>query len=232
MDSLDSCYARMRPGLKRATWGTSPRLRNKIAAILGAKMNKKELGTMKGLTVMVALTGLYFFAQPCYAQGNSFCGGFLRSGDRTDLVVCIQYLDREAGIVEQERGYESAGITMSNADLTKSVKDFHTSIHDIEQRAGKMNPYEVPDLKLLTDDLRDRVKDLEKQIDAQGILLDAQSQQIEDFRKQLGAMRAELVTKPRVHVQIKAQHPAAPPKAYQPTHPSQPNNNVKKPTPQ
>ena len=186
---------------------------------------------MRGLTVMVALTGLCFLAQPCYSQGNTFCEGFLISGDRTDLVVCIQHLDREAGIVEQERDYELAGITMSNADLTKSVKDLHVSVHDIEQRAGRMNPYEVPDLKLLTDDLRDRVKDLEKQVDAQGTLLDAQSQQIEDLRKQLDAMRAELVTESRVHVQAKAQHPAAPPKAYQPTHPSQPNNNVKKATP-
>ena len=130
---------------------------------------------MKGLTVIMALIGLYFLAQPCYAQGNSFCEGFLRSGDRTDLVVCIQYLNREAGIVEQERGYELAGITMSSADLTKSVKDLHTSIHEIEQRTTKINPYEVPDLKLQTGDLRDRVKDLEKQGDAQGILLDAQS---------------------------------------------------------
>jgi len=190
---------------------------------------------MKGLTVMVTLTGLCFLAQPCYAQGNTFCEGFLRSGDRTDLVLCIQHLDREAGIVEQERDYELAGIAMSNADLTKSVKDLHASIHDIEQRTGRTNPYEVPDIRLLTDDLRDRVKDLEKQVDAQGTLLVAQSQQIEDLRKQLDAMRAELVTEPRVHVQTKAPHPAAPPKAHQPTvqpaHPSQPNNNVKKATP-
>ena len=178
---------------------------------------------MKGFTAMVALTGLCFLAQPCYAQGNTFCEGFLRSGDRTDLVECIQHLDLEAGIVEQERDYELAGITMSNADHTKSVKDLHTTIHDIEQRAGRVNPYEVPDLKLLTDDLRDRVKDLEKQVDSQGTLLDAQSQRIEDLRKQLDAMR--------VHGQTKAQHPAAPPKAYQSTHPSQPDNNVKKATP-
>jgi hypothetical protein len=44
-------------------------------------------------------------------------------------------------------------------------------------------------------------------------------------------MRAELVTEPRVHFQTKAQHPATPPKANPPTHPSQPNNNVKKATP-
>jgi small-conductance mechanosensitive channel len=186
---------------------------------------------MKGLTVMVALTGLCFLAQPCYAQGNTFCEGFLRSGDRTDLVVCIQHLDREAGIVEQERDYELAGITMSNADLTKSVKDLHASIHDIEQKTTRINPYEVSDTTLLTDDLRDRVKDLEKQIDAQGTLLDAQSQQIEDLRKQVNAMRAELVTKPRVHFQTEAQRPATPPKTHQPIQPSQPNNNVKKATP-
>jgi hypothetical protein len=186
---------------------------------------------MKGLTVIVAVTGLCFLSQPCYSQGNTFCEGFVRSGDRRDLLVCIQYLDREAGIVEQERGSELAGITMSNADLTKSVKDLHVSVHDIEQKAGRMNPYEVPDLKLLTDDLRDRVKDLEKQVGAQGTLLDAQSQQIEELRKQLDAMHADLVTKPRVLVQTKAQHAPAPPKAYQPTHPSQPNNNVKKATP-
>lgn len=185
---------------------------------------------MKGLTVMVALTGLCFLAQPCWAQGDPDCEGFLINGDRTHLVLCINYLDKEAGIVERERGYELTGITMSNEDLTKSVKDLHTSIHDIEQRIGRMNPYEVTDIRLLTDDLRDRVKDLEKQVDAQDTLLDAQSQQIEDLRKQLDAMRAELVTEPRVHVQTKAQHPAAPPKAYQPTQPSHPNNNVKKPT--
>jgi peptidoglycan hydrolase CwlO-like protein len=147
------------------------------------------------ITAMVVLIGLCFLGLPVYAQGNTFCEGFLRSGDRTDLVACIQYLDREAGIVEQERGDEQAGITMSNANLTKSVKDLHTSIHDIEQRAGRMNPYEVPDLKLLTDDLRDRVKDLEKQVDAQGTLLDAQRQQIEDLGKQIGTMRAELAKK-------------------------------------
>lgn len=186
---------------------------------------------MKGLTVMVALTGLCFLAQPCYSQGNTFCEGFLSSGDRTDLVVCIQHLDREAGIVEQERDHELAGITMSNVDLTKSVNDLQTSIHDIEQRTARINPYEASDIRLLTDDLRDRVKDLEKQVDAQGTLLDAQSQQIEDFRKQLDAMRAEFVTESRVHVQTKAQHPATPPKAHQPAHPSQPNNNVKKATP-
>ena len=186
---------------------------------------------MRAFTVMVALTGLCFLAQPCYALGNTFCEGFLRSGDGTDLKLCIQHLDREAGIVEQERSYELAGITMSSADLTKSVKDLHSSIHDIEQRAGKTNPYEVPDLKLLTDDLRDRVKDLEKNVDTQGTLLDAQSQQIEDLRKQVDAMRAELVTKPRVHVQTDAQHPATPPKAHQPTHPSPSNDKVKKATP-
>ncbi len=176
---------------------------------------------MKGLTIMAAMTGLCFLAQPCYSQGNTFCEGFLRSGDGTDLKVCIQHLDREAGIAEQERGYELAGITMSNADLTKSVKDLHTSVHNIEEKTGRMNPYEVPDLKLRTDDLRDRVKDLEKQIDTQGTLLDAQSQQIEDLRKQIDAMR----------VQTKAQHPAASPKAPQPTYPSQPNSKVKKVTP-
>jgi uncharacterized coiled-coil protein SlyX len=186
---------------------------------------------MKGLTVMVALTGLCFIAQPCYAQGNTFCQGFLKSGDRTDLVVCIQHLDRDAGIVEQERNYELAGITMSNADLTKSVKDLHTSIHDIEQKTTKINPYEVSDIRLLTDNLRDRVKDLEKQVDAQGTLLDAQSQQIEDLRKQVEEMHAELVPKPRVHVQTKDQSPATHPKDHQSPHPSQPNNNVKKPTP-
>lgn len=195
------------------------------------KVNMKEAGPMKSLTVMVALAGLCFLAQPCYAQGNPFCEGFLRNGDKTDLVVCIQYLDREAGVVEQARGYELAGIAMSNADLTKSVKDLHASIHDIEQRSGRMNPYEVSDIRLQTGDLRDRVKDLEKQADAQGTLLEAQSQQIEDLRKQLDAMRAELVTEPRVHFQTKAQHPATPPKANPPTHPSQPNNNVKKATP-
>jgi hypothetical protein len=194
-------------------------------------MNKKEVGPMKGLAVMVALSGLCFLAQPCFAQRNTFCEGFLRNGDRTDLVVCIQHLDRDAGIVEQERDYELAGITMSNADLTKSVKDLHTSIHDIEQKTTRINPYEVSDIRLLTDDLRDRVKDLEKQVDARGTLLDAQSQQIEELRKQVDAMRAELVTKPRVHVQTKAQRPATPPKDNQSTHPSQPNNNVKKPTP-
>jgi small-conductance mechanosensitive channel len=184
---------------------------------------------MKGLTVMLALTGLYSLAQPCYSQGNTFCEGFLKSDDRTDLALCINYLNKEAGIVEQARGYELAGITMSNDDLTKSIKDLHTSIHDIEQRMGRMSPNEVPDTRLLTDDLRDRVKDLEKQVDAQGTLLDAQSQQIEDLRKQLDAMRAEPVKEP--HVRTKAQHPATPPKANQPSHPSQQNNDVKKATP-
>jgi hypothetical protein len=56
-----------------------PRIRDKIAAILGAKMNKKEIGIMRGLTVIMALIGPYFLAQPCYAQGNSFCEGFLRA---------------------------------------------------------------------------------------------------------------------------------------------------------
>ncbi len=186
---------------------------------------------MKGLTVMVVLTGLCFLAQPCYAQSNTFCEGFLRSGDRTDLTACIQDLDREAGIVEQERGEEEAGIVMSNADLTKSVQDLHASIRDIEQRTGRVNPYEVPDLKLQQDDLQDRVKDLEKQIDVQGTLLDEQGVQIEDLQKQVNAMRAELVTKPHVHIQTKAQHWAAPAKAYQPTLQHQPNNNVKKATP-
>jgi phage shock protein A len=185
---------------------------------------------MKGLSVMLALTGLCFLAQPCYAQGSSFCEGFLRSGDRTDLAVCIQHLDREAGIAEQQRDSEVAGITMSNADLTKSVKDLHTSIHDLEQKNTRINPYDVSDTRLLANDLRDRVKDLEKQVDAQGTLLDAQSQQIEDLRKQVDAMRAELATKPRVHVQTEAQRPATPAKAHQPTQPSQPNNNVKKAT--
>jgi hypothetical protein len=120
---------------------------------------------------------------------------------------------------------------MSNADLTKSVKDLHTSIHDIEQRSGGTNRYEVPNLRLLTDDLRGRVKDLEKQVDAQGTLLDAQSQQIEDLRKQVDALRGDLVTEPRGHVQTKAQHPSAPPKPYQPARPSQPNDNLKKVTP-
>jgi hypothetical protein len=72
---------------------------------------------------------------------------------------------------------------------------------------------------------------LGKQVDAQGTLLDAQSQQIKDLRKEVDAMRAELVTKPRVHVQTEAPRPATPPKAHQPTHPSQPNNNVQKATP-
>lgn len=186
---------------------------------------------MKGLTVMLALTGLCFLAQPCWAQGDPDCEGFLTSGDRTHLALCINYPDKEAGIVERERGYELAGITMSNEDLTKSVKDLHTSIHDIEQRIERMNPYEVSDITLLTDDLRDRIKDLEKQVDAQGTLLDAQSQQIEDLRKQLDAMRAEPVKEPHVQVQTKAQHPATPPKANQLSHRSQQDNNVKKATP-
>lgn len=178
---------------------------------------------MKGLTAMAALTGLCFFAQSCYSQGNNFCEGFLRSGDGTDLKVCIQHLDRQAGIVEEERGNELAGITMSNADLTKSVKDLHTSVHDIEEKTGRMNPYAVSDIRLLTDDLRDRVKDLEKQVDVQGTLLDAESEQIEDLRKQVSEMRTELATEPRVHVP-KTQHPAASPKAH-------PSNIVKKATP-
>jgi hypothetical protein len=186
---------------------------------------------MRAFTVMMALTGLCYVGQPCHAQGNTFCEGFLRSGDGTDLKLCIQHVDREAGIVEQDRGNELAGITMSNADLAKSVKDLHTSIHDIELKTTRMNPYEVPDLKLLTDDLRDRVKDLQKQVDAQGTLLDAQSQQIEDLRKQVEATRGAHATKPRVHVQTNAQHPATPPKAHQPTHSPPPNDKVKKAAP-
>jgi|GEM_PF-4879596 len=184
---------------------------------------------MKGLTVMLALTGFYFLAQPCWAQGDPDCEGFVKSGDRTHLVLCINYLDKEAGIVEQERGYELAGIAMSNEDLTKSVKDLHTSTHDIEQRIERMSPYEVSDIRLLTDDLRDRVKDLKKQVDAQGTLLDAQNQQIEDLRKQFNAMHAEPAKEP--HVQIKAQHPATPPKTNRPSHPLEQNNDVKKATP-
>lgn len=186
---------------------------------------------MKGFTVLVALAGLCFFARPCHAQGNTFCEGFLRSGDKTDLVVCIQHLNREAGIVEQERDYELAGITMSNADLTKSIKDLHASIYDIEQKNTRINPYEVSDIRLLTDDLRNRVKDLEKQVDAQGTLLDAQSQQIEDLKKQLNSMRTEAVRRQPTHIQTKAQHPATSPKAQQPIHPSQPSNNLTKATP-
>jgi hypothetical protein len=188
--------------------------------------NQREVGLMKGLTVMVAFAGLCFLAQPCHAQGDPACEGFIRSIDRTDLVLCINYLDKQAGIVERERGYELAGIAMSNEDLTKSIKDLHTSVHEIEQQTGRTNPYEVPDLKLLTDDLRDRAKELEKLVDAQGTLLVAQSQQIEDLRKQVDAMRAELAAEPRVHAQAKAQHPATPQKAHQPTvqpaHPSPP----------
>jgi chromosome segregation ATPase len=120
---------------------------------------------------------------------------------------------------------------MSNADLTKSVKDLQAAVHDIEQKTGRINPYEVPEIKLLTNDLRDRVKDLEKQVDAQRTLLDAQSQQVEDLRKQLDAMRAELVAKPRVHVQTNAQHPVEPPRANPPHHPPPQNNTVKKATP-
>lgn len=159
------------------------------------------------------------------------CDGFLTSGDRTALALCIQHLDREAGVVKQERALESAGIAMSNEDLTKSVKAFHASIQDIEQRIGKINPYAASDQKLQTDDLEERVKDLEKQIDTQGTLLVAQSQEIEDLRKQVYEMRAELPTEPRGHAQTRAQQSATPSKAKQTIHPAQPSNNVKKATP-
>jgi small-conductance mechanosensitive channel len=150
---------------------------------------------MKTLTAMVVLIGLCFLAQPVYAQGASFCEQFVTTGSSLVLKACIRELDRQAQIVDNERGNELAGITMSNVDLTKSVKDLQNSLRDIEQKTGRMNPYEASDTRLLTDDLRDRVKDLEKQVDAQGTLLNAQHQQIEDLRNQIETIHSELAKK-------------------------------------
>ncbi len=152
---------------------------------------------MKTLAVILALIGPCCLAQPSYAQSNTFCEGFLRSGDRTDLAVYIQYIDREAAIVRQERDYELAGIAMSNVDLTKSVKDLETSVRDVEKRTERIDPSDIKLLYEGTDNLRDRVRELEDTVESQTVLLDKQRQQIEDLRKQIDWIRAEPVKKPR-----------------------------------
>ena len=150
---------------------------------------------MKTLTAVVVLIGLCFLAQPVYAQGASFCEQFVVTGSSIVLKPCIQSLDREAEIVHQERMAELAGLSMSNVDLTKSVEHLQNSVREIEQKTGKIDPSDIKLLYEATDNLRDRVKDLEKQVDAQGTLLDAQHQQIEDLGKQIGTMRAEFAKK-------------------------------------
>lgn len=152
---------------------------------------------MKTLTAMVVLIGVCFLAQPAYAQGASFCEQFVVTGSSTLLKACIRELDRQAEIADNERGNELAGIAMSNVDLTKSVKDLQNSVRDIEQKTGRMKPYEVSDNKLLTDDLRDRVKELEAIVESQAELLAEQQLSQKDLQKQIDTMRAELAKKPR-----------------------------------
>jgi hypothetical protein len=157
---------------------------------------------MKPLAAMVVLIGLCFLIQPYYVLGNTFCQGFLTSGSRMELAACIQDLDRQAEIVEHERGDELAGISMSNVDLTKSLKDLQHSVHDIEQKTGNVD-LDALDIKLLhkgADNLRDRVKELENLVQSQAILLDTQHQQIESLQKQIDTIRAGLVPKPRDNV--------------------------------
>jgi hypothetical protein len=133
-------------------------------------------------------------------MGNTFCEGFLMSGSRTDLLVCIQSLNREAEIVHEERGYELAGIAMSNVDLTKSVKDLESSIRDFKQKTGRIDPADIKLLFEVTDNLRGRNKELEAAVESQAELLVELQLAQRDLQKQIETMRAELAKKPRTAV--------------------------------
>jgi uncharacterized protein YoxC len=190
---------------------------------------------MKTLAATVVVIGLCFIAQPVYAQGATFCQQFVVTGSSLTLGACIQGLDRDARIVEDERAMEVIGVSMSKVDLTKAVKDLQRSVHDIEQKTVNVD-LDAQDINILdkaTDDLRDRVKgledtvnsqatlfegardlkgrvnDLEDTVRSQARLLDEQKRAQEDLQKQIDTIRAGLAPKPRAHVK-KATTPQKP----------------------
>jgi len=133
---------------------------------------------MKTLKAMVLLIGLCFIAQPVYAQGATFCEQFVVTNSSIVLKPCIRSLDSAAEIVHQERLAELAGLSMSNMDLMKAVEHLQTSVREIEQKTGKIDPSDIELLSEATDSLRGRVKELEATVESQAELLAEQQQSV------------------------------------------------------
>jgi peptidoglycan hydrolase CwlO-like protein len=140
---------------------------------------------MKALAAMMVLIGLCFLAQPFSAQSvymkkmyprNVHCE-FVGTGKFVDL-------DPPGCISGQEGTLE---------ELFYGVEDLKSNLSADEQLAALHSTAVQHD----PDHLHDRIKELEMELNSQGTLLDKQQQHIEDLQKQIDAMRAELVKKPR-----------------------------------
>jgi chromosome segregation ATPase len=138
---------------------------------------------MKTLAAMMVLIGLGFLAPPFSAQSvytkrlyprNVYCES-VEMGELRFVPDCIS-------------GQES---TLEK--LFDDVEDLKDKLSHDEQFAA----WNSKDSDDILHDLKDRIKELESELNSQGTLLDKQQRQIEDLQKQIDTMRAELATKPR-----------------------------------